>query len=330
MHRFAPALALFAALSVFSGCSAIESAQKAAATGFHASFRTSFKNGFVKSCKTQPGTSQSFCACAADELEAKFTDEQLMNLSGNGETAIRDAANACAGKRLSVPPTRSSQSTRRSRSGVDPARIDASVSPYYNSKGPSVRVGRYSAGLASIDDSETVATIQSMKRHWNDLSFPELYVGAIRLYDLGYRDESVYWFYTAQYRGRLVNMLLDPSKTGSMGDPGFELQMANGAFMQTAGTWINGYAFADSTKLAAVIRKVQHEGDHIGDLHKTYPGVTFVPQRSWQSANGRLAAGMDSLIRYARENADGIKRERLQRGIDPAFAHLSSKTLPDG
>jgi len=28
------------------------------------------------------------------------------------------------------------------------------------------------------------------------LSFLELYVGAIRLYDLGYRDEAVYWFYS--------------------------------------------------------------------------------------------------------------------------------------
>jgi len=104
--------------------------------------------------------------------------------------------------------------------------IDVYVTPYYNSKGPSVSIGRFSSGLASGKEDEFLATIGRMKKDWNQLTFPELYVAAIRLYDLGYRKEAVYWFYSAQYRGRQFVVLLDQSKMGSIGSAGFELFQA--------------------------------------------------------------------------------------------------------
>src|SRR6266478_7720222 len=91
----------------------------------------------------------------------------------------------------------------------DASHIDVYVTPYYNSKGPSVSVGRFSSGLASAKEDEFLATITKMKKDWDELTFPELYVAAIRLYDLGYRKEAVYWFYAAQYRGRQFGILLD-------------------------------------------------------------------------------------------------------------------------
>ncbi len=81
---------------------------------------------------------------------------------------------------------------------ADPGRIDAYVTPFYDSAGPVINVGKYSTGLASKTPGEFVATILRMKNQWNDLNFIELYVAAIRLYDLGYRNEATYWFYTAQ------------------------------------------------------------------------------------------------------------------------------------
>ena len=74
-----------------------------------------------------------------------------------------------------------------------------------------------------------------MKQDWDRLTFPELYVAAIRLYDLGYRKEAVYWFYSAQYRGRQFGVLLDQTKMGSIGSPGFELLHAQNAFYQLVG-----------------------------------------------------------------------------------------------
>src|SRR5438093_13478016 len=173
------------------------------------------------------------------------------------------------------------------------AHIDVYVTPYYTSKGPSVSVGRFSSGLASAKEDEFLVTITKMKKDWDQLTFPELYGAAIRLYDLGYRKEAVYWFYTAQYRGRQFGILLDQSKMGSIGSPGFELLQAQNAFFQLVGPYINGYAFGDMDGLVKIVERVQKEGRRIPDLEAAYPGVTFRNKSEWPSANADLADGMN-------------------------------------
>jgi len=86
----------------------------------------------------------------------------------------------------------------------DAGHIDIYVTPYYQSVGPTIDVGRYSAGLASKDRATFLATIHEMDSSWDELSFAELYVAAIRLYDLGFRKDAIYWYYSAEYRGRLL------------------------------------------------------------------------------------------------------------------------------
>jgi hypothetical protein len=172
----------------------------------------------------------------------------------------------------------------------DASHIDVYVTPYYNSTGPSVSVGRFSSGLASAKEDEFLATIARMKKDWDQLTFAELYVAAIRLYDLGYRKEAVYWFYSAQYRGRQFGILLDQSKMGSIDSPGFELLHAQNAFFQLVGPYINGYAFGDMDGLVKVVERVQKEGERIPDLQATYPGVTFKSKSDWESANTDLDA----------------------------------------
>ena len=151
---------------------------------------------------------------------------------------------------------------------TDPAHIDVYITPYYNSKVPTIDVGPFSSGLATKNDSEFVATIEKMKKSWDTLNFPETYIAAIRLYDLGFRKESIYWFYSAQYRGRLFAGLIDRDKMGSMGDPGFELFQAQKAFQQLVGPYINGYAFGDIDHLVPIIDRVQKEGKNVPDLTK--------------------------------------------------------------
>ena len=209
----------------------------------------------------------------------------------------------------------------------DASHIDVYVTPYYNSKGPSVSVGRFSSGLASAKEDEFLATIARMKKDWDQLTFPELYVAAIRLYDLGYRKEAVYWFYSAQYRGRQFGILPDQSKMGSIGSPGFELLQAQNAFFQLVGPYINGYAFGDMDGLVKVVERVQQEGRRIPDLQATFPGVTFRSKSEWQSANTDLADGMSKLISTLKEKKDDIKRQRVQQGIEDRFSKLTNKDL---
>jgi len=46
----------------------------------------------------------------------------------------------------------------------DPAHIDVYVTPFYNFKGPTIEVGRFSNGLAAKNEPEFVATIVKMKK----------------------------------------------------------------------------------------------------------------------------------------------------------------------
>src|SRR5581483_3171856 len=208
---------------------------------------------------------------------------------------------------------------------INPSHIDVYVTPYYNSKGPEVRVGRFSSGLASAKEDQFLATIAEMKKNWDRLTFPELYVAAIRLYDPGYRKESVYWFYSAQYRGRQFGVLLDQTKMGSIGSPGFELLHAQNAFYQLVGPYINGYAFGDPDALVKIVEKVQKEGRRIPDLQAAYPGVTFKSQSDWMSATTELADGMDELITMLQRKKDEIKRQRIERGMEKKFSPLPNK-----
>ncbi len=75
---------------------------------------------------------------------------------------------------------------------TDPAHIEVYITPYYNSKGPTIEVGPFSSGLAAKNEPEFLATIAKMQKSWDTLNFPETYVAAIRLYDMGFRKESIY------------------------------------------------------------------------------------------------------------------------------------------
>ena len=205
--------------------------------------------------------------------------------------------------------------------------IDVYVTPYYNSKGPSVSIGRFSSGLAAAKEDEFLATIGRMKKDWDELTFPELYVAAIRLYDFGYRKEAVYWFYSAQYRGRQFGVLLDQSEMGSIGSAGFELLQAQNAFFQLVGPYINGYAFGDTDALMKVVERVQKDGRRIPDLQTIYPGVTFKSKSDWESANSDLANGISKPISMLEEKKDDIRRQRIQQGIEEKFSKLTSKEL---
>jgi hypothetical protein len=212
----------------------------------------------------------------------------------------------------------------------DPGRIDAYVTPYYDSSGPVIHAGKYSAGLASKNEGEFVATVLRMKKQWSALNFVELYVGAIRLYDRGYRNEATYWFYSAQYRGRQFALLVDQKKMGGIGDRGFELYHAQDAFFQLVGPDINGYAFGNIDALVPIIRSVQKGNQTVPDLQAAYPGVVFVSKSQWREKNAELNAGLGSLANALPSQKAEIARQRAKNGTEARYASLTSKPFPGG
>ena len=213
---------------------------------------------------------------------------------------------------------------------TDAAHIEVYITPYYNSKGPAIDVGPFSSGLAAKSEPEFVATIAKMKKSWDTLNFAETYVASIRLYDLGFRKESIYWFYSAQYRGRLFASLINREKMGSMGAPGFELFQAQNAFQQLVGPYINGYAFGDIDQLVPIIERVQREGKVIPDLTKIYSRVTFKPKSEWDAGNKGLNEGMTKLLVTLKNEKASIKQQRIEHGMEAKFSKLPSKDLPKG
>src|SRR5436190_3567590 len=108
-----------------------------------------------------------------------------------------------------------------------------------------------------------------------------MYVAAIRLYDLGHKDEAVYWFYTAQYRARVFTSILDKENVGTIGSEAFELKQAYASFNQLAGEYINGYAFGELPKLKKTLLKVVDEGKSLPKFGVVYPKVKFVDEEKW-------------------------------------------------
>ena len=157
-----------------------------------------------------------------------------------------------------------------------------------------------------------------------------MYVAAIRLYDLGFRKESIYWFYSAQYRGRLFATLVDRDTMGSMGDPGFELFQAQNAFQQLVGPYINGYAFGDIDQLIPIIEKVQKEGRAVPGLSKIYSNLIFKPKLEWQAENQGLNEGLTKLVVTLKNEKASIRQQRVERGMEAKFSNLPSKELPKG
>src|SRR6266705_1794398 len=204
---------------------------------------------------------------------------------------------------------------------TDPAHIEVYITPYYNSNGPAIEVGRFSSGLAAKSESEFLATISKMKLSWATLNFAEVYIAAIRLYDLGFRKDSIYWFYSAQYRGRLFATLIDQEKMGSMGDPGFELFQAQNAFQQLVGPYINGYAFGDIDQLVPIIERVQREGKVVPELTKIYPGVVFKPKSEWDAGNKGPNAEW-------KRNSESCRAKICQKHQAPDFRTSDSVQFP--
>ena len=210
---------------------------------------------------------------------------------------------------------------------TDPAQIEIYVTPYYNSEGPAIDVGPFSKGLATDVDAEFEATIRMMKKSWDKLTFMEMYVASIRLYELGYRKESVYWFYSAQYRGRLIALLLDQDQLGEIGDHGFELIHAQNAFYQLVGPFINGYGFCDIDHVREVVRRVLKENEKLADIKTLYRGVHFKDESEWKTEHKKLNDALERHPVFAKEQMEKLKQQRIENGTEAKFSKLKSREL---
>lgn len=123
------------------------------------------------------------------------------------------------------------------------------VEPFYRSAPtpdgqPQVGVGKqYNSLLASSKRDDILAARDLITANPKLVTPMTLMVLAIRFYDVGLRDEAVFWFYAAKDRYIVMSEVLDV-KTQLLA----QADDAMRSFSTLAGPVINGYAFCDLAK----------------------------------------------------------------------------------
>ena len=133
---------------------------------------------------------------------------------------------------------------------AEPVRhIPIYVEPFYRSAPmpdgqPQVAVGKQYNDLLSSTKREDILAARDLIVAKPKLVTPmTMMVLAIRLYDVGLRDDAVFWFYVAKDRYIVMSEVLDV-KTQALA----QADDAVRNFSTLAGPFINGYAFCDLAK----------------------------------------------------------------------------------
>jgi len=200
---------------------------------------------------------------------------------------------------------------------ADPVRhIGIYVTPYYEAARdaagtPKITVAKaYDALLASNRREDVVRARDDIAKNNALLTPMTLMVLAIRLYDVGLRDDAVFWFYAAKNRYFTLEGVADVRSPQLA-----QVEDAVKSFATLAGPVINGYAFCDvanQQKLAA--RALQWTIDN------PYKALFLpqVPARPGDRAQNlaKAIAGMKANGAKERDylaNAENVARFRQQR-----------------
>jgi hypothetical protein len=147
-------------------------------------------------------------------------------------------------------------------------RIPVFVQPYYAAgrtpeERPKVEVGRaFDHALASTTAPDIVEARDAIAAKPGTVTTMTMMVLAIRLYDVGLRDDAVFWFYAAKARTITLEAAVDVSAPALASA---SLAMKN--FATLAGPYINSYAFCDPAKQnAAIVAAVDWVEKHPYDV----------------------------------------------------------------
>jgi hypothetical protein len=142
-------------------------------------------------------------------------------------------------------------------SAAEPVRqIPVYVQPYYEAarnpgEKPMVLIGKSFDGmLASTRREDIVAARDKVLADPRLVTPMTMMVLAIRLYDVGMRDDSVFWFYAAKDRFITLSDVIDVRASNLAG-----VEEAVKNFATLAGPFINSYAFCDIGNQRAIRTK---------------------------------------------------------------------------
>ncbi len=199
------------------------------------------------------------------------------------------------------------------------------VLPYYEAArtpdaAPRVSVGRTFDGLLSSTRREDIVKARDMISADPKVITPmTLMVLAIRLYDVGLRDEAVLWFYVAKTRYLVLAEVVDIDAAGLAGAGD-----AVKNFAILAGPVFNGYAFCDLAKQAELYRRA------VDWVERNPYAAMFLPRfaarpgnRAENAARAVAKARADAAKQDAyfadRKNVEEFYAKRAANGADVQF-----------
>jgi hypothetical protein len=142
-----------------------------------------------------------------------------------------------------------------------------------------------------------------------------LFVLARRFFDLGQRDEGLYWFYQAQYRARLLH----PRQIGQIFDPAFDLESAHGAIMDPAGPYFNNCASCSPERWLGTIERVRTDNQTVPDFSLLYPDLGLRPAAEWPGLNQEVNEGLAQLAEALCAGWDEMQAARRANGTHAKF-----------
>ncbi len=208
-------------------------------------------------------------------------------------------------------------------------RIAVYVEPYYAAARepdgtPRVNVSTMlDRVLASNSPEDILRARDAIEKEPANITPMTMMVLAIRLYDVGKRDDAVFWFYAARNRflttARVANL-----KAPALGN--VEEAMKN--FIYLAGPVINGYAFCDIEKQKTIAKNaLKWTIDHpYGALLK--PEVPALPGDRKENFRKAFNELMDGLAKEeawleVMPNVESLKRQRRENGADVKYCWRS-------
>ena len=205
-------------------------------------------------------------------------------------------------------------------------RIDVYVSPYYAAasdanSAPQVSVGGapFDQLLASTRREDILAARDRIQAEPDVITPMTLMVLAIRLYDVGERDDAVFWFYVAKHRYTTLAYSADVNAPALR-----EAHSAVVAFSNLAGPFINSYAFCDVKKQqTANQRAYEWVRDHpyAALYHEKLPRLPGDPQANIQKGLDAIAKGIadeKALVADPKAMAE-LQQRRKKNNVDAQF-----------
>jgi hypothetical protein len=199
------------------------------------------------------------------------------------------------------------------------------VSPYYQSAQtpdghPQVHVANaFNSQLASTSREDILAVQKAIEAHPQLITPMTLMVLAIRLYDVGLRDDGVFWFYVAKNRYLSMAGVLD---VRSPALASVEDSIRN--FAVLAGPFFNSYAFCNlakqrKTSRAAIawVEKNPYEAMFMPQL----PALPGVREENLKKAIASIKDRANKEARYFNDpkNLSDFNRKRKENHVPEQF-----------